>query len=186
MNESYKKWIPIGIIAVAVVIIIISMSRDKKSPPVTRPSRTAGSTTPSGPMVDKDFREVIPLEELGADLKDPRALSLLGDKYFEERKFAQAIEIYKKGVDLMPGDADTYNDLGLAYYYTGNASGAIEALKKGIAADPSYQRLWLSLGFINMAAGQNDEARNALQKASELDPESDIGKEAVKMMARIK
>jgi tetratricopeptide (TPR) repeat protein len=122
---------------------------------------------------------------MGVDTKNPQALALLGDQYFESSRFNQAIEIYKKVLELDPRDIDTYNDLGLAYQYVNRTDLAIDILQKGVKEGPSHQRIWLSLGFVYMSAGNNAEAKKALKKAAELNPRTDIGQEAIRMLGLI-
>ncbi|MEW6601754.1 MAG: tetratricopeptide repeat protein [Nitrospirota bacterium] len=184
--ENYKKWI-IVVIAVAAIGLVIA-SYVTRQPDVERQTTGQPSVAPSatGPMVEQDLDKVVPVEQLGVDLKNPKELALLGDKYFESSRFNQAIEIYKKVLEVDPGDIDTYNDLGLAYQYTGRTNLAIDALQEGVKAAPSDQRIWLSLGFVNMSAGNNAEAKAALKKAVEIDPRTDIGLEAMRMLSLIK
>lgn len=185
--ENYKKWIVIGIVVLVAVIVAFAIMTGTPDRPrqsaVTSPQRTA---PPSGPLVDINPNRFTPVEELGADMNDPAALAALGDRYFESNNYGQAIEIYKKVIELKPDDIDTYNDLGLAYHYTRQSELAVSALKKGTEVMPSYQRIWLSLGFVLISTGANDEAEAALKKAAELDPGSEIGREAVRMMGLIK
>jgi tetratricopeptide (TPR) repeat protein len=114
--------------------------------------------------------------------EDPAYLANLGDKYFESNRFEQAIEIYKKAIELNPNDVDTINDLGLAYFYTKNTDEAVSTLRTGTEVNPSFQRIWLSLGYVLMSSGKNEEARQALQKTINLAPDSGVGQEASRMM----
>jgi tetratricopeptide (TPR) repeat protein len=188
--ESYKKWL-IVIIAVAAAGLVIAgfVTRQSGGPEKEArqtPEQTSTPPVAPGPMVDRDFNRVVPLGELGVDTKNPQVLAALGDKYFEGSRFNQAIEIYKKVLELDPRDIDTYNDLGLAYQYANRPDLAAEILKKGVTIAPSYQRIWLSLGFVHMSAGNNEEAKAALKKAVELGPRTNIGQEARRMLTLIK
>lgn len=184
--EWYKKWIIVAIAALAGGIVIVSfMSRQSPGPEQPVRERASMTPPPSGPLLDEDINRVVPIDELGVDLSNPQALAALGDRYFESGKYAQTIEIYRKVLQLSPGDVDTYNDLGLAYHYTGKPESAVEILKKGTEVRPSFQRIWLSLGFVLMSTGSNDEAKSALQRAEDLDPETDVGKEAARMIGLI-
>jgi tetratricopeptide (TPR) repeat protein len=186
MTESYKKWIILGIAAIAAVIFLVVAFQpdyEKETTVAGTPSESPGL---SGPIIDVNPDRVVPLEEMGVDTKDPEALSLLGDKYFETKRYAQAIELYKKVLELRPDDADTYNDLGLAYQYTGNSDLAIETLKKGTEVMPSLQRIWLSLGFVYMSSGNTDDAKSTLKKAVDMDPATEVGKEAERMLGLLK
>ncbi len=117
---------------------------------------------------------------------DAALLAQLGDLYFESDDFIQAAVQYEKALALAPDDADTYNDLGLAYHYTGRTPLAVETLRKGIEADPGYQRIWLTLGFVLVSSGQGPQAKEALQRAVELNPTNDIGLEAQRFLSGIR
>jgi tetratricopeptide (TPR) repeat protein len=142
-------------------------------------------STRSAPLIDLDVKKVVPVEELDVDNKDPQALSLMADRYFEMRNYAQAAEVYKKVIELTPQDVDNYNDLGLVYHYTNRPTLALDILKKGTTVDPSFQRIWLSYGFVLMATGQTAEAKIALGKVIELDPDNDVGKEAQRILGNV-
>ncbi len=185
MPESYKKWILIGIaimgIALAAFVIIAPSFED---------SRVVESglqdTTPSPPQfTDSNQLKVLPVEELGVDTSDPQSLARLGDEYFESSNYEQAIEIYKKVLEDNPSDIDTFNDLGLAYHYTGNSDLAEETLIKGVEIAPEFQRIWLSLGYVLKSAGKNEEARSVLQKTVEMDFDSEVGQEAIRMLGQL-
>jgi len=188
--ESYKKWIIIIIAVAAGGLIVASYITRQSGVPEKTVQQTPGqSSVPPvapGPMVEQDLNKVVPLEELGVENKSPQELAILGDKYFESSMFNQAILIYKRVLELDPRDIDTYNDLGLAYNYVNRPDLAVDILQKGTREAPSYQRIWLSLGFIQMSAGNNAEAKAALKKAAELNPRTDIGQEAMRMLALIK
>lgn len=183
-SGDYKKWVIVSlaiVMAVFIVILFISKSSDNK----TAFERAQPPSPRSGPLIEQApeaIREFDPFEELGVDTNNPQELAILGDRYFEARNYAQAIEIYKKVLELNPSDVDTYNDLGLAYHYTGRSNSAIDTLRKGGEIDPSYQRVWISLGYVLMSVGQNEEAKPALQKAVNLNPGNEVGIEAKKML----
>ncbi len=185
--ETYKKWIVIvTVVIVAGIFFVTYMSRQpvQTDRPVRETARQ--SPMPPGPLIDQDLSTVVPVEELGVDSDNPQSLASLGDQYFEKKQFEQAIEIYKKVLELNPGDADTYNDLGLAYQYTKRVDLAVEALSKGIEANPSFQRIRLSLGFVLMMADKKEEAKIELRKAADLDPQTEVGQEALRMLGFLK
>ncbi|NOZ69090.1 MAG: tetratricopeptide repeat protein, partial [Deferribacteres bacterium] len=104
------------------------------------------------------------------------------EKYFQENRFIEAIEMFERVIKLDPDNVDAYNDLGLAYHYTGRSDIAVDRLRMGAVVGPSYQRIWLSLGFVLLSKGKTEDARLALQKAVELDPDSGAGREAKSML----
>ncbi len=112
-------------------------------------------------------------------------LSALGDAYFEQRRFDEAILIYKRAITFNPNDFDALNDLGLAYHYTGNSQAALEVLDRSIAANPDYKFARLSKGFILLSLGRYEEAEAPLRKAQALDPNGNIGAEASRMLGKV-
>jgi len=178
--ENYKKWIIVAIIAIVAVIVVLaaSTSKQKKDAPLSEPNEI---TSTSGPMLGPE-----PLREASAFPDDPKHLSDIGDTYFENQNFEQAVIVYEKILKLDPNDVDTYNDLGLAYLYTGKAEKAIETIKKGAGMAPTYQRIWLTQGYILLSLKKQEEAKQALEKAVELDTGTSIAKEANRMLGLIK
>ncbi|HDH06375.1 MAG TPA: tetratricopeptide repeat protein [Nitrospirae bacterium] len=171
--EPYKKWAVAIIVAAAAGFFVVSL--------VTSPSfRT------KEPARERTGMTSPPLEEAGVDMENPQSLALLGEEYFESKRYAQAVEIYKQALELSPTDVDIYNDLGLAYHYSGQPVLAVDTLKKGTEVMPSYQRIWLSLGYVLMSTGKDEEARQALEKAAGLNPGSDVGQEAERMLGLLK
>ena len=150
---NYKKktktvflFVLYGIIAFSLVMVS-SCSREK-----TTVEKSAKTAPASGPIIDTTYKDVT-LEQMGVNADDPQSLAGLGDMYFENGRFKEAIETYEKVVKLNPNDVDTYNDLGLAYHYMGKPDLAVDRLRKGTEVVPSYQRIWLSLGFVLLAKG---------------------------------
>ena len=184
MPESYKKWILIGIaflVGVSFAIIVIAPSLKNRE--VAESGLQASVPPPR--FTDSNLMKVLPVEELMVDTSDPQALARLGDQYFESSNYMQAIEIYKKALEIDPNDIDTLNDLGLAYHYTGNSDLAEEVLIKGTVTAPSFQRIWLTLGYVLKSAGKNEEARSVLQKTVDMDPDNEVGQEALIMLGQL-
>ncbi len=183
--ESYKKWTIIILILIVFGFVIFALTRSYYK--TEKPSDMGTQKTPIfGPLPGSEIKEVIPLEQPGMDTENPEALAFLGDRYFENSQFDQALLIYERVLELNPNDVDTYNDKGLALHHSGRSDIAIETLRKGTEVDPSYQRIWLSLGYVLTVSGKNEEAKTALKKAVEINPDSNVGQEAQKILGRLK
>ena len=123
---------------------------------------------------------------LKQDPKNPEVLWRLGDAYFDSKQFNESVKYYKKVLEVKPGEADLYNDLGLSLHYLGNSAEAIKYLDEGIKKNPYHQRVWLTKGFI-LAYGTGDieGAKVAWEKANALNPESQIGKAAAEYLTLV-
>jgi tetratricopeptide (TPR) repeat protein len=119
------------------------------------------------------------------DPENPQLLAALGDSYFEAQRFQEAIPVYEKVLKINEKDVDTLNDLGLAYFYTGNPDSALSTLNKATSSAPDYKFAWLSTGYILVSLGRYDEAVAPLTKAKELDPAGTVGKEAANFLNKI-
>lgn len=116
---------------------------------------------------------------------NPVLLAQRGDSLFSQQRYAEAITVYRRVLEMDPADADSGNDLGLALHYAGQTPAALEVLRAGTQSAPSFQRIWLTLGFVSSQAGDIDSARHALQTARDLGPDSGVGQEAARLLGII-
>ena len=136
-------------------------------------------------ILQSQERERSVQELLAQDPGNPLLIAELGDIFFERNDFNKAVLEYERVLQLAPEDVDTYNDLGLAYHFTGRPEDALSTFQKGIEVDPSFQRIWLSLGFVHAFNKNLTEAHEALIKAIAIDPTSDIGLESQNILDQI-
>jgi len=68
-----------------------------------------------------------------------------GNIYLKEGKYAEAIEYYRAGLDLVSDDATAWRGLGTAYYQEGQYEEARRALKRALSLNPGDETLreWL-------------------------------------------
>jgi len=175
----------INITAFMIIAPVIALALTSGCSNSNEPAYDTANKTPqrSAPLIEMDSTKVL---ELNIDLKDPLAMASRGDQFFESGNYLQAIELYEKTLELKPDDVDTFNDLGLAYFYTRRPVMAVDTLKKGTEADPSFQRIWISLGFVLSSSGRIEEAKSALSKAIEMNPDSEVGQESKRMLDSLK
>jgi len=113
---------------------------------------------------------------------DAQALAQQADALFGEKRYDEAIDFYRRILEIKPNDADTHNDLGLALHYTGQSAEALKVLAEGTQKAPELQRLWLTYGYVSANSGESAQARAALAKAQSLDPANSIGQEAARLL----
>ncbi len=145
------------------------------------PAQVVFPTTPEGAETQIQALKARLLDDPNNEL----LLTTLGDVYFEAQRFLEAIPIYEKAGELNPVNADTFNDLGLSYHYTGQTDKALSALDKAIQADPLYKHAYLSKGFILFSMGRHDEATAPFTKLKELDGGGQLGREADRFLLQI-
>lgn len=153
--------------------------------PQDKGGETAQPQAEQSPFAQYDYAAAIQ-KILKERPNDAKALGEVGDIYFDQHRFVDAIEYYKKAIALDPQDIDSYNDIGLSYHYIGRSEEGLRYLEEGIKKSPSYQRLWLSKGFIFAIRGDIADARAAWEKAYSIDPNNDIGKSAASFLEQYK
>ena len=117
---------------------------------------------------------------------NPVLLNQNADELFAQKRYAEAIPLYRRAIELDPEGLDAYNDLGLALHYGGQTQAGLEILRVGTDKDPGFQRIWLTLGFVSAQSGDAAGAGEALQKALDLDPDNGIGQEAKRLMGMLR
>ncbi len=83
-------------------------------------------------------------------------------------KLDEAIEHYKKALELSPGDAKTLFEMGEALEQKGNVDEAVEQYRSALTADPTSSRneaVYSDLGYALARVGKLDEAVQSFEKA---------------------
>jgi len=136
------------------------------------------------------FTKTPPLNQIPTPGVTPEALlqdlARQGDLLFEARRYSQTIPLYRAALEKNPGDADTWNDIGLALHYVDKSPDVFLALKKATALQPQFQRAWLSLGYIAIHLKRNNEAKSALERAIIINATSEVAIEARKYLKQLK
>ncbi len=108
--------------------------------------------------------------------ESPRAHFALGEVYYKEREYRQAIREYQAALDLNPDVAELYNVLGLAYEGERLWTEAIASYQTGLKAKFLHARtkinLLLNLGNCYSRVGRPDRASDYYLKALELEPDN--------------
>lgn len=142
--------------------------------------RKAGTATAGGSALEAANAVPAVITESNPDLLRKRA-----DTLFTERRYQEAIPVYRRILELAPTDLETVNDLGLVLFYTGDTTGALEQLRQATAAGPDFQRGWLTLGFVTLESGDRPKAQEALERARTLGPDNPMGQEAARLLKMV-
>jgi tetratricopeptide (TPR) repeat protein len=97
----------------------------------------------------------------------------LGNSYTRSKKYNEAIEAYKKAIEMNPKFGQPYSNLGLIYYHIGKFDVAVLLFKKSIdLLETQEERAssWNKLGDSYRRLGDYGNALIAYQKSSEMAP----------------
>jgi len=97
---------------------------------------------PSGkgqPRANGD-RELSELEGLVSENPEQAtAWVRLGHAYFDRDRYPEAIQAYRRSLELDPSDPDVWTDLGVMYRRSGRLGEALQAFDRAVVLDPSHE-----------------------------------------------
>ena len=71
--------------------------------------------------------------------RDAEALDRLALVRFGQQRYAAALDLYRKVVEIKPGSAQTHANLGATLYYLGRVDEAIRSLEHALSLDPALE-----------------------------------------------
>jgi len=101
--------------------------------------------------------------------RDERAHVALGNYYFGQQDYPQAIAHYKKATEVAPGYSPAYNILGYAYRQTGDYAAAEQTFKKYTELIPSDPNPYDSYAELLLKMGRFDDSIVQYRKALSVD-----------------
>jgi cytochrome c-type biogenesis protein CcmH/NrfG len=152
------------------------------------PVAAAQATAPAATQGTGNTRQPPPLDDakvqglatiLKSDPKNAGAALQLANTYFDAERYTDAIKWYEQALQLKPDDPDASTDLGVSYYYTGQADRALQQFDKSLKLNPKHTKTMLNQGIV-LAFGKRDlaAAAEAWKKVVDLAPESPEGQAA--------
>jgi tetratricopeptide (TPR) repeat protein/predicted Ser/Thr protein kinase len=113
----------------------------------------------------KALPEFQKVTELAPD--NPLGYADIGSLYLREGKWSESIAQFQKTLALAP-DADTYSNLGTAYFFLKNYDQATKMYEKAVEMNPNDEVLLGNLGDSYRWSGHSDQAAIAYGKAISL------------------
>jgi cytochrome c-type biogenesis protein CcmH/NrfG len=123
-------------------------------------NRSSSAAEPPAPPVDTAH-----LQALTAKIKqNPRdfdSIVELGNLNFDQKNYDDAINLYKKALEIRPDALNVRTDMGTAMFYENHYDDAIAEFQKTLKADSNNAQALFNLG-VAMLHGKNDP-KGALQ-----------------------
>ena len=89
-------------------------------------------------------------EQATKDPKDPEPRLKLGNYFYDQHQYPQAVEWYQKALELDPKNADAHTDLGTTYFYLGRAQDALREYRKTLQMDPKHEPTMFNLIVVHL------------------------------------
>ena len=110
---------------------------------------------------------------------EPDAIKLSASIEMADRRYANAIQILSKAIDLGVADASILDLLGQAYALNGQPVQAAQTLERAAALAPDNVGILTRLAAVRLSAGDSAGATNALEHSLEIAPTRTAAAEAL-------
>jgi tetratricopeptide (TPR) repeat protein len=110
----------------------------------------------------------------------------LGRAYYGKKQYRLAEEHFKRALNMEPSYSQAMWGLGLTYLATGRYDEAVAALSSAVEISPDFAQAQYDLGRAYLQLRNYRRAKDAFSKAAVLRPDSDIGREAKRMLEHLK
>jgi cytochrome c-type biogenesis protein CcmH/NrfG len=109
---------------------------------------------------------------LASNPRDVGHMVQLGNLYYDNGKFAEAIDAYGKALEIDPKNVAARTDRGSCYWSLGKPDAAIGEFQKSLEVDPTHAQTLYNLGIVSLH-GKNDVAgaQQAWSKLVEYHPD---------------
>lgn len=115
--------------------------------------------------------EALAVLERLAGSRNPDVLNALGIARATAGRVPEALAAFRRALEIDPGNAIAYQNMGLTYVQHDRPADAIEAFRKAFAINDRLPRAWNGLGAALERLGSHDEALDCWQRAIALDPQ---------------
>ncbi len=109
---------------------------------------------------------------INSNPRDVSALIQLGNLYYDNNKFSDAVQWYGKALEIDPNNVSVRTDRGTCFWSMGQADAAIAEFQKSLQVNPTHPQTLFNLGIVYLH-GKNDmnEARKAWEKLLSTNPD---------------
>jgi tetratricopeptide (TPR) repeat protein len=176
-KDSAGNMIFVGIICLAIGLAVgYYFGKTAGSPaPPTAASGTMQSAPPSqSPLMDPatfQQNEASFKSMLSANPKDSNTMVQLGNLYYDNNRFSEAIDWYGRALEIDPKNVNVRTDRGSCYWSLGQADEAIGEFQKSLQIHPTHSQTLYNMGIVYLH-GKNDmnQARQYWEKLLATNP----------------
>ena len=93
-----------------------------------------------------------------------------GLKFSTEGKYADAIEEFKRFLEISPLNPAGHSNLGFAYYMIGNYDGAYKEFRETLEIDSKFPNTYYGLGLVYKKRGETEKAKGHFEEYIKLEP----------------
>jgi hypothetical protein len=127
-------------------------------PPQGGPMGQQGAGGQGGPMMDRMMEELAALRAaLEQDPANLPALVRLANLNHDSGKFAEAVGLYSRALEIRPDDVNVRTDMAICLRELGKVDEALAEFRTSLTHDPEHWQTWLNLGIVSLFDRQDVE-----------------------------
>lgn len=166
-SSRSSSWSPVQVGVVAFVVLLLGIILGylfHNSPSSVPAAGSSGMTSSSDKSVSAKSQGGIDaaikplLVQLQNSPNDADLLDRIGNAYYDNHSYADAISYYQKYLALRPHDADVGTDMGTAIWYSGNPDGAIQQYEAVLREQPDYPNTLFNMGVVKWQGKHDNRA----------------------------
>jgi cytochrome c-type biogenesis protein CcmH/NrfG len=176
-NEPVKSgWTNVQVYTAIVVVLILggiggyllhTSGSSSESTEVSGSARMPASQLPPPSQILSTQTQPL-LARLQSNPKDAAALIELGNLYFDNSQWSEAVGYYSRALEITPNNPDVRTDMGICYFYSGDSDRALKEFDRALKDDPRHEQTLFNVGVVKLQ-GKKDpkgalEAWNSLLK----------------------
>jgi RNA polymerase subunit RPABC4/transcription elongation factor Spt4 len=150
-------------------------SGDDGGSPATRPEPPRAARREREPVTR--FAAEAPAQPAG-NAAEAEAVNQRGFEAYERERFEEAVDFFRRAVELSPTNATFHCNLAVALWETGRDEEAFAEYQRTLALDPANARALVEMGSLYAQQEQYEEARDCWERAIRVAPESSEATEA--------
>jgi len=109
----------------------------------------------------------------------------IGQVYLDQGMYEQALDAFKKAVEIAPGYSLAFNSIGRTYLAMNNLEEAVKVFKKAVEYSPNYAIAFFNLAETYLQMGQLEKARENYKKVIEIAPMTRLEEQAKKRLVEL-
>ena len=96
-----------------------------------------------------------------------------GVNFYQNENYAEAVDAWHNAIELIPGDAEVHNFMGIAQHKLGEYDKALQQFQMATELDSGYYEAFNNMGYMFFLKEDYDNALDAFQKALQPKPAAD-------------
>lgn len=173
MNNKPLVAATVGVVIGFIIgFFVAQIVDDTPVPGQVRPEQLSESELPSDHPPPEVLEQLTKLQERAiAHPKDKEVRILLGNSYYDMKRFDAAATWYTEALELDPTNVNVQTDLATAQLYQGQVELAILSYQKSLSLDPNHAQTLQNLGIAHFASGDFNAAIQIWQRLLTNHPE---------------